>query len=85
MKTNNRITFGRLEAVLKNLGFVKKVVPDTGVGYNHAPTGAIVIVRHHKPNELVPDYVMAAARHELDQQGVIEPKDFEEMLKAAAA
>jgi len=85
MKTSNRITYGRLEAVLKELGFVKKVVPDTGVGYNHAPTGALVIVRLHKPNEIVPDYVMAATRLQLDEFGVIAPKSFEEMLQTSAA
>jgi predicted RNA binding protein YcfA (HicA-like mRNA interferase family) len=84
-KKSNHITFARLESVLKELGFVKKVVPGTGVGYKHPPTGALVVVRLHKPREIVPDYVIVGVRHELEWQGVIEAKEFEEMLQAAAA
>jgi len=84
MNKTKQITFSQLDQVLKELGFCKKVVPDTGVAYKHSPSGLVLAVRLHKPNEVVPDYVMVATRGQLDRHGVIETKDFEEMLKATA-
>ena len=82
---NNRITFKRLEKILKELGFRKKIVPDSCVTYSHPPTKALLIVRLHKPDDLVPGYVIIAARLELEWKGILEPKSFEAMLQSAAA
>lgn len=81
----NRITFAQLENVLEEIGFTKTVLPDTGVVYRHANSDSMLVVRLHKPREVVPDYVMAATRLQLDEQGIIEGDDFDAMLRATAA
>ena len=68
---NGRITFARLEKVLVELGFQKRVVPNEGVAYHRSATQSSLVVSVHKPNEFVPDYVLASIRHQLDAQGVI--------------
>jgi len=85
VKTTNRISYFQLDAVLKDLGFRKKVVLDSGVAYTHPSTGTPIAVPAHKSSETVPDYVMAGTRLQLDRHGVVEAKDFDQMLKAAVA
>ncbi len=80
-----RITFAQLERVLTGLGFRKKVVPKYCVAYEHPPTKTVLPVRLHKPKEIVPDYVMAMVRHQLEWQGVIETADLEELFQTIAA
>ena len=80
-----RITFGRVEAVLAELGFKKTVVLGSHVNYEHPEAGAIFPLRLHKALEVMPSYVLAAVRHDLEVLGVIAGSELEEMLKAAAA
>ena len=83
---NERITFSQLEQVLADLGFRKTVVPETGVAYAHkGPKKAVIVVRFHKPSDLVPDYALFGVKHDLEVFGIIEPSAFEEMLKTVAA
>ncbi len=51
MNKSRRITFGHLEAVLKELGFRKKVVPGKGVAYKHEQMKPLLLLRLHKANE----------------------------------
>jgi hypothetical protein len=81
---SNRITFSRLEKVLADLGFQKRVVPSEGVAYDYGPTRTLLVVSLHKSNELVPDFVLTSIRHQLDAQGVIPSAKFESLLQSAA-
>ena len=85
MSKNNRTTFGQLDKVLRDLGFERKVVRGTGISYRHPTTDSLLLVKPHKPADVVPQYVMVATRLQLDRQGVVEATDFEEMLKNTAA
>src|SRR5438105_12576479 len=79
------IRFARYDSILLELGFKKKVVPGKYIVYWHQPSDTVMPVRLMKPDELVPDYQMAATRSQLDGRGIIEAADFEEMLKAITA
>ncbi len=85
MPTNNSITYAQFEAVLAELGFRKKVIPNDCVAYDHKPSKTLLVAPLHKPQDIVPWNVIASARHHLDWNGVIEPDALEEMLQAAAA
>ena len=82
---NKTVTFAQLEHILTELGFVKNVVPKTGVAYEHPPTQTLFVVRLHKPDEIVPGKVLLAAQLQLDGRGVIEAAEFEQMLRNVAA
>ena len=79
------ITFAQLEQLLEGLGFVKRVVPNECVTYEHAPTKSLLAVRLHKPNEAVPEHVLVATRIQLDGRGVVAEKDFDSLLQSVAA
>jgi hypothetical protein len=82
---NKHITFSQLEHVLLELGFRKKIVPQSCVTYEYPTKNSLLVVRLHEPDELVPDYVMVATRGQLDGQGVVAAADFDAMLHAIAA
>ena len=82
---NSAITFAQFDAVLAELGFKSNVVPGSHVNYEHAKSGAVLMIRLHKPTDVVPNYVLISTRVQLDGQGVIEANNFEAMLSAVAA
>jgi hypothetical protein len=79
------VTFAQLDAVLAELGFAKQVVSRSHPNYRHAALDSPLMVRLHKPNDLVPGYVLLAARVELDRFGIVAADDFVTMLQAQAA
>ncbi len=81
----NTITFARFDAILAELGFRKQVIPGSHVNYRHPGLKTPLVVRLHKPKEMVPSYVLLGTRVELDNFGIIAAEEFEELLKAAAA
>jgi predicted RNA binding protein YcfA (HicA-like mRNA interferase family) len=81
----SRVTFAQFDAVLEQLGFKKTIVRGSHVNYEHANTGAFLLAQIHKPNDLVPTYVLFGARVDLERQGVIDREDFLKMLEGIAA
>jgi predicted RNA binding protein YcfA (HicA-like mRNA interferase family) len=81
----SHVTFTQLDRILQQLGFQKTVIRGMGVAYRHAPTDTLFPVRPHRANEVVPDYLLAAARSQFDGRGIIDAAGFEDLLKAAAA
>jgi len=85
-------THAQFERILKELGFRTISLPGKtgsllgkGVAYKHDPSGIVLAVPLHKPNESVPQHVVVSARHQLDVFGVMERVDFDALLQAAAA
>jgi hypothetical protein len=80
-----QITFAHFDAVLQELGSRKTVVAGSHFNCRDRRTGSWLMIRSHAPDEIVPDYVMAATRLQLDGRGVIDTKRFDELLQTAAA
>lgn len=80
-----RVTFGQIEAVLAELGFRKSVVPGSHVNYEHPEAGMIAPVRLHKSRDVVPSYVLAGIRHDLEVLGVIAGSELDAKLRGVAA
>ncbi len=81
----DRVTFAPFDAALSDLGFQKQVIPSSHVNDRHPHRDAPLMVRLHKPKDLVPGYVLPATRVELKRFGIIAATDFEPMLRTAAA
>jgi predicted RNA binding protein YcfA (HicA-like mRNA interferase family) len=79
------VTFGQFDAVMHQLGFKKTLVRGSHVNYIHPESGAILLAQLHKPNDLVPTYVLFGARVDLENQGVIDREEFLKMLESVAA
>jgi predicted RNA binding protein YcfA (HicA-like mRNA interferase family) len=82
---NSEITFGQLDAVLEELGFRKEVIKGSHVNYWHAGWETPIMVRLHKPRELIPHYLLAGMRVQLENLGIIAAKEFDQMLEKVAA
>jgi hypothetical protein len=82
---SEHISFAQFDAILRDLGFEKAVVPGSSVVYYHKPTDTTMPVRLMRPDELIPDYLLAAARSQLDGRGIIEATAFDRMIRIPAA
>ena len=84
----NRIdfTFGRLEKVLRSLGFNRRLVggvPPRQV-YDHKETGCHIMVPPFPKKDRMLEYLFATARMILDQFGIADPEAFDAKLRKAA-
>lgn len=82
---NKHMTFARFDAILEELGFRKTVIPGSHVNYYHDKTDTLQMIRLHEPDDLVPAYVLAATRLQMDGLGILDAKDFDEVFRLAAA
>ena len=82
---SDRITFAQFDAVLAELGFQKQVIPGSHVNYRHADWDKPLMLRLHKPKDIVPGYDLLGTRVQLERFGIVAAADFEQMLQAAAA
>lgn len=85
MTKDKPITFARLEAVLSSLEFAKTVLAQKCVTYEHTPSGTVLYIRPHRPNEIQCWDELASARHHWEWGGFIEPSRFDDLLHRAAA
>jgi hypothetical protein len=79
MKTDT-ISFALLEELLSDLGFVKTVVPASHVTFQQNRTEAVLLFRLYRPAEKVESVKLAAVRHLLIENGLIEPERFDNLL-----
>jgi hypothetical protein len=80
------VTYGRLDRVLRTLGFSCRVVteePETRV-YEHKESGAWIMLPRLPEDELVLDYHLAGVRTTLDGFGIADPKVFDAKLQKAS-
>jgi len=82
---NNTITFAALRQLLSDLGFVEKVLPQSHVVFEHAPSDTIFVFRPYRPRDRVADYDLVGVRRHLDERGLLECGDFENRLHQPSA
>lgn len=76
------ITYGRLDGVLRGLGFVYSE-PEKGTKvYRHPPTGALVTFPAYPAGKAVLPHHLAGTRMILDAFGIAEPPEFAAQLQA---
>ncbi len=82
---SNRVTFAILDRLLDDLGFVETTVPNSYVAYEHPPSGALLVLRLHRPADRVDPATLAHVRLQLVERGLIEPEAFDRLLQGTAA
>jgi hypothetical protein len=85
MMKKTQVTYGRLDKVLRALGFSCRVVtedPPTRV-YEHKESGAWILLPLFPEDDLVLDYHLAGVRTTLDGFGIADPKAFDAKLRKA--
>lgn len=78
---SNSITYATLDRVLTDLGFVVTTVPNSHTLYEHAESGALIMLRLHRPNDPVDPGTLLVVRKTVVDRGVIEPEAFERLLQ----
>ncbi|HWG44380.1 MAG TPA: hypothetical protein VN688_16500 [Gemmataceae bacterium] len=82
---SNSITFAKLDQFLAGLGFVVTTIPNSHTAYEHADSGAILMLRLHRPNETVDPRTLAIVRKTVVDNGLAEPEAFERLLQKTSA
>jgi hypothetical protein len=79
------VTYGQLEKALRALGFTCRPGNNDPPGriYEHAKTGAIVMLPALPESDQVYEHHLAAARWELENFGIADPTTFDARLRKA--
>ena len=79
------VTYGQLEKVLSSLGFTCRPGSNDPPGriYEHAKTGATVMLPAFPECDRVYEHHLAAARWEVDNFGIADPTTFDARLQKA--
>jgi hypothetical protein len=80
--THNQITYGQLDKILRQLGFVCQFIEPHWKRYEHAASDTVILLGDRKPNEVALQSEVVSARIHLIQKGLIGEKKLEEMLFA---
>ena len=76
--TRTEVTYGQLDKALRSLGFTcRKVMMDGEARrYEHAATGALILLPPLPESDGVLDYHLVAARTTLETYGIADPQTF---------
>jgi predicted RNA binding protein YcfA (HicA-like mRNA interferase family) len=77
MKSNS-FTFGDLDRLLGELDFTKIIVRGSHVAYEH-PSGALLMFPPHRANEKIDQKTEIVVRKVLDEFGLMEREQFENL------
>ena len=78
------ISFSCLARVLGGLGCQHTTVTGSHVSFEHAPSGALIVLRPYTDDETVSPTDLAVARRTLDEFGVISRDQFASLLRDEA-
>jgi hypothetical protein len=79
------ITFAKLDAVLADLGFVVTIIPNSHTLYEHSESGTVLLLRLHRPREIVDARTLAIVRKTVVDNGLAEPIVFERLFQKTSA
>jgi len=78
------VTYGRLDEVLRALGFSARVAEEKARVYRHEATGAVIILPLLPDGQVVRPHHLVSVRMTLDAFGVADPLDFNAKLQKAS-
>ena len=79
------ITYARLRALLRNLGFLEQVINGTHYGFYHAASDTIFTFRLYNPQDPVTMMDLRGVRFQLDWRGLLNPEAFDAALRKVPA
>jgi hypothetical protein len=77
---NNQVTYGQLDALLLQLGFVRQRVKSKWRRYEHAASDTVIILADKDPAEPARPSEVASARIHLVAKGLIGEAELEQQL-----
>jgi hypothetical protein len=78
------VTYGRLDEVLRSLGFAVQSAEDNAQVYRHEGTGALIVLPTLVAGERVLPRHLVAVRMTLDAYGIADPLDLDSRLQKAS-
>lgn len=81
----NSLTYATLDRVLADLGFVVTTIPNSHTLYEHAESGAVLMLRLHRPNDPVDPGTLLVVGKTVVDRGLTEPATFEQLLQGISA
>jgi hypothetical protein len=78
--TNNQVTYGQLDKVLRELGFICQKVGPRWKRYEHAASDTVILLGDRQPNEAALQSEVVSARVHLVQKGLVSEVDLERMM-----
>ena len=78
-----KVTYSRLEEVLRSLGFSLRAVEEKNKVYCHEGTGALIVLPELPPEEPVLPRHLLAVRSILQAYAIADPMDFARQLQLA--
>jgi hypothetical protein len=79
------ITFAVLDRFLIDLGFVKTIIPNSHMFYEHADSGTLLPMRLHRPGDRVDPGTLTVVRKFVVDNGLAEPAAFERLFQKTSA
>jgi hypothetical protein len=79
------IPFTALEHFLLERGFTKRVTPHSQLLLEHAASGCVLFFRPYRPEETVEEIKLASVRRFLDEFGILDHEEFDNLLSGSAA
>jgi hypothetical protein len=76
--------FADLRQLLLDLGFQMKVVPGSGVVFEHTPARARLVLEPFADGDTVDPATLAIVGRNLDERGILSRARFEELLQKRA-
>jgi hypothetical protein len=80
----SKVTYGRLDRVLRSLGFAVQIVEDAARLYKNEPTGAVIALPPLPEDKEVFPHHLLAVRSILQAYGLADPTDFDKKLQKAS-
>lgn len=74
------VTYGQLDQLLLDLGFIRQSVPPAWGRYEHAGSGTVIILAAKRPTEPARPSEVASARIHLVAKGLISEGELEQKL-----
>jgi hypothetical protein len=77
------ITYGRIDAVLRSLGFTLRIEDEARI-YEHEPTGALIAIAYFPDTTEVLPRHLVAVRSILEAYGITDPLELDSRLQRAS-
>jgi predicted RNA binding protein YcfA (HicA-like mRNA interferase family) len=81
----NSLTYATLDRVLAGLGFIITTIPNSHTLYEHAESGAVLMLRLHHPSDPVDPGTLLVVRKTVVDRGLTEPATFDQSLQRTSA
>jgi len=81
----SELPFSKLQAVLLDLGFEERVIDGKYLGFHHAKSDMLFVLRMYRPQDKVTMADLVTIRNQLAWRGLLSEEAFDACLRKASA